>query len=450
MSNLNVRSVTGKDGRPVMFPTGISIGAGAPGGANNIGTAGGQGFGVGVCPGPLPSGMGALFGYSDPSSDNYGNYQYSDGSVMVWIPAFYYKFGTGANGVTLNQVAIQPFSAYADVATAAAAGYALHRAFYDGGAVQQGVFVDKYMASYNGGVASSIKNGIVLSSAARGSLSNEQFSNLTGAPADAYYGAIAAAKTRGSNFFCSSRFIRAALALLAYAHAQASSATTYCAWYHATNNFPKGCNNNALGDAQDAAILYTGDGNGTYAGAAKTGSANLFARTTHNGQNSGVADLNGNFYSIEPGLTSNGTNLYILKTTAAMKAVTGSNTLATDLWGATGIAALYDDLGTSYGACWATGANRTTYFGAATQVFSEATSGNAWNFAGLGAPLAAGIGGTNAFGNDLFYDYKPNEMCPISGGAWDGSSGAGVWYLSLSNVRSYSSYAVGFRAALYL
>jgi hypothetical protein len=450
MSNLNLRSVTGKDGQPVMFPTGISIGAGAPGGVNNIGTAGGQGFGVGVCPGPLPSGMGALFGYSDPSSDNYGNYQYSDGSIMCWIPAFYYKWGTGANGVTLNQVIIKAFSEYANVAAANAAGYALHRAFYDGGAVQPGVFVDKYLASYNTGTASSIKNGIPLSSAARGTLSNEVFSDLTGAPSATYGGAIAAAKTRGADFFCSSRFIFSALALLSYAHAQASSAVTYCAWYNATYNFPKGANNNALGDAQDGDILYVNDGNGTYAGAAKTGSANLFARTTHNGQNSGVCDLNGNFWEITPGLTSNGTNLYILKTSAAMKGVTGSNTLATDLWGATGIAALYDDLGTSYQVWRETGADRSISYGAATQVFSEATSGNAWNWAGVGGMLTTGDGGTNAFGNDIFYDYKPNEMCPISGGGWNTSSDAGVWALSLIGVRANSNGSVGFRAALYL
>lgn len=449
MSNLNVRSITGKGGGPVMFPTGISIGAGAPGTTNNIGVPGQQGFGAGVCPGPLPAGMGAMFGYADPSSDNYGNYQYSDGSVMVWVPAFYYKWGTGANGLAVNAVDIKPFSYYADVATANAAGYALHRAFYDGGAVQAGVFVDKYLTSNNSGVASSIKNGIVLSSAARGTLPSSAFSNLTGAPANAYYGAIAAAKTRGSNFFCNSRFIFSALALLAYAHAQASTSATYCAWYHATNNFPKGCNNNALGDAQDAAIAYVSDGNGTY-NCGKTGSANLFARTTHNGQNCGVADLNGGLWEITPGLTSDGTNLYVMKTSATMKNVTSGNTLATDLWGATGIAALYDSLGTSYGAWRETGADRSVSYGSTSQVFSEATSGNAWNWAGAGGLLATGDGGTNAFGNDGFWDYKPNEMCPTSGGTWSDSSYAGVWALGLSLARGGSGTNVSFRAALYL
>ena len=418
---------------------------------NNIGTPGAQGFGVGICPVALPAGMGAMSGYADLASANYGNYQYSDGSVMCWIPAFYYKWGTGANGVALNEVSIKPESFFADVATANAAGYALHRAFYDGGAVQRGVFVDKYLTSNNGGIASSLANGIVLTSAQRGTLTTAKFNSLTGAPALNYSGALASAKTRGVNFFCNSRFIFAALAMLSYVHARASTNTTYCAWYHATNNFPKGNNNNALSDAQDATVTWTYDGNGTYLGVGKTGSASTFAKSTHNGQNCGVADLNGLVWEITPGLTSNGTNLYILKTSASMKAVTAGNTLATDLWGATGIAALYDDLGTTYGAL--TDSNSVKLFGSASQVFSEAASGNAWNAAGMGIPLAGGVGGTNAFGNDGLWDYAPigyNELCPFSGGTWNTSSLAGVWAVYLGNVRTNSNNYVGFRAALYL
>ena len=446
MSNLNIRTITGKDGQPVSFPTGISIGAGAAGAANTIGIAGQRGFGVGICPNSLPSGMVEMTGCRDQSSDNYGNYQYSDGSVMVWMPAFFYKWGTGANGLAINIVSIKAFADYATVADANAAGYALHRAFYDGGAVQPGVFVDKYKCSNNGGIASSIKNGNPLSAAAN----NNPISGLTGAPANAYYGFIAAVKTRGASFFPGSLFINKALAMLAYAHAQASTSTTWCAWYHATNNFPKGCNNNALGDAQDAALTFVSSGNGTYPTANKTGSANLFARTTHNGQNCGIADINGTIWEVALGLTSNATNIYVLKTSASMKNITSGNTLATDAWGATGLAALYDDLGTTYGALWATGANRTTYFGSASQVFDAATSGNAWNAAGAGVPLAGGVGGTNAFGQDILTDFKPNELCPIVGGYWGSFSSGGVWALTLNQTRGATSPVVGLRAALYL
>lgn len=526
MSNLITRSVTGKDNQPVFFPTGISIGAGAAGALNTIGIAGQRGFGVGICPNALPAGMVELTGCRDQSSDNYGNYQYSDGSVMVWVPAFFYKYGTGANGFAVNVVDIKAFSFYADIATAAAAGYALHRAFYDGGAVQSGVFVDKYKCSNNNGTASSIKNGNPLSTAA----ANNPISGLTGAPVNAYYGVIAAAKTRGANFFPVSLFINKMLALLVLAHAQASTATTYCAWYHAINNFPKGCNNNALGDVNDAAITYAPTGNATYPAAPKTGSANLFARTTHNGQNCGIADLNGvifeicigltaqaptstaagytsaatgfaigttsislitgtgavvagdmitfagdiNQYVVTTGIAAPGTiviaapglkaaipaaaaavsivpaSYYLPKTSVAMKSLTAGNTLSTDAWGSPALSANFDNLGTTYGALWATGANRATPIGSASQVFDAATSGNAWAATGAGLPLAAGVGGTNAFGNDYLHDYKPGDMCPLAAFYWAGGAPAGAWALSLYGVRGDSDYSIGFRAALYL
>ena len=493
---------------------------------NDIGVAGAAGFGAGICPQP-PFGMYPLSNATfNPYSDDYGNYQYSDGSVMVWIPAFFYKFGTGANGLAINAVDVKPFSFYANVAAANTAGYALHRAFYDGGNIQAGVFVDKYKCSNNNGTASSIRGGNPLSTAA----ANNPIGGLTGAPANNYSGVIAAAKTRGANFFPGSLFVNKMLALLALAHAQSSTSTTWCAWYHATNNFPKGCNNNALGDANDAAILYTSAGNVTYPTAPKTGSANQFAKTTHNGQNCGIADLNGviyeicigltaqvptstgagytsaatgyaigttsiplitgtgtvaagdmivfagdtNQYAVTTGIAAPGTiviaapglkvaipaaatavsivpaSYYLPKTSVAMKSLTAGNTLSTDAWGSPALSNNFDNLGTAYGALWATGVSRTTLIGSASQVFDAATSGNAWAATGAGLPLAAGVGGTNAFGNDYLYDYRPNDMCPVAAFGWADGATAGVWAFNLNNVRGNWSSYVGFRAALYL
>jgi hypothetical protein len=180
----------------------------------------------------------------------------------------------------------------------------------------------------------------------------------------------------------------------------------------------------------------------------RTGSANFFARTCHNGQPCGVADLNGVVWEVEPGLTSNGTNFYLLKTAANMATVTSGNTLATDLWGSTGYAALYDDLGTTFEALAGSATNKV--MGSAGQVLSAGASGTAWAAAGSGLPLAGGVGGSNAFGNDFFYDAKPNELCAISGGFWLYGSFAGVWALYLNYVRGYSDSGLGFRAASYL
>jgi len=231
MSTLVTRTVKTPDGSPVSFPNGIMIGtATGAGSINHIGTPGQQGFGVGIAP-SLPTNMAKLYGTDDPASDTYGNYQYSDGSIMVYIPAFYYKYGTGANGFALNVVDIKAFSYFADVATANAAGYALHRAFYNGSSIRPGFFVDKYLCSKNGSIASSIKNGVVLSSATRGGLTDTPFSSI--GQADAFYGTIGAARTRGAAFHPKTMFQNAALALLSLAHGSAAASTTYCAWYSA-------------------------------------------------------------------------------------------------------------------------------------------------------------------------------------------------------------------------
>ena len=282
------------------------------------------GYGLGICP-SLPVGYAALAGTYVLGSDEYGNYRYSDGSIMVWIPAFYARIGHASNPTYatygVNSVHTVPVSAFADKAAANAAGYFLPRCFIDGGVVKSGFFIDKYMCSNNGGIASSIKNSNPLSSAA----DHNPFSGLTGAPPNNYAGAWTAAKTRGASFFVTSRFMYAALALLSLAHGQAATSATNCAWYDATGviNFPKGCNNNALRDANDASVLYTSDG---YSNCGKTGSGVPFAKTTHNGQNCGIADLNGLMWEISQGVTCIATSKTITgasKTNPVQLTITG-------------------------------------------------------------------------------------------------------------------------------
>ena len=113
-----------------------------------------------------------------------------------------------------------------------------------------------------------------------------------------------------------------------------------------------------------------------------------------------------------------------------------------------GLAAMYDNIGATYEALTATDSVKS--YGAAAQVLSQATTGTAWAAAGAGIPLATGVGGSNQFGNDGLWDYRPNELCVISGGAWYTGSGTGVWALILSDARGDSSSYAGLRAATYL
>lgn len=282
-------------------------------GENLIGVAGQPGFGVGVCPANLlPSGMTGMFGYGNPMSDNYGNYQYQDGSICCWIPKCYYKITAGTDNVDIKGI-----DTYANEAAANVDDYALHRAFIDGGVEQPGFFIDKYKCSKNawgtGYIASSIKNGLPISTHA----DHNPIADLTACDTNAYFEPIDAAHARdgvdgavnaSSIWHCSSKFQIGLLALLSLAHGQASSNTTYCAWYDATYNYPKGCNNDALKDYDEASngagsgddLLYTSDG---YDNCGKTGSGVPFAKSTHNGQNCGVADLNSLMYEVNIGMT---------------------------------------------------------------------------------------------------------------------------------------------------
>lgn len=379
---------------------------------NYIGIAGTAGFGVGICPNTLPAGMLALPGYDVIGHDQYGNYQYSDGSIMVWVPKFYYK--VLHDGVTnINKVLIASVYDYANETDANTAGYALHRAFIDGGVVKDGFFIDKYKWSmtnfvYNtSGIASSIKNGNPIASDAAlrrdraititnavaagaevtvtatshgltvgtpsamtlvisgvvgmtdlngtktvirvtdantivislttaqtytsgGTITTANFpGSFSGcksnsqSPVDNYDGAWAAAKSRGSNFAVWSMFQHSALALLSLAHGQAATSTTNCAWYLTNKNYPKGANNYGA-DIDDATCTFTACDDAYWAGrneARKNGSGTAFAKTTHNGQNCGVADLQGDQWQICQGLTCIATSTAITSITRANPSV---------------------------------------------------------------------------------------------------------------------------------
>lgn len=302
---------------------------------NLIGTPGAMGFGVGICPpANLPDGMVGMPGYDQLGSDNYGNYIYKEGSVMIWVPRFYYRIGNASNPTYatygVNSIDIKGIDTYPTTVLANAAGYALHRAFIDGGVEKLGFFRDKYkcskVANGSGYTAASIKNGLPLSSSA----AHNPFSGLTGG-ANYYYSALDLAHRRdgvdgavnaSSIFFCSSQFLRSAIAMLSMAHGQAATSTANCAWYHATYNYPKGCNNNALADCDDTTVKWEPDG---YDKCGKTGSAgygggagNVFAKSTHNGQNCGSADDNGLMHEISIGLTC-------IATTKAIEAISQAN-----------------------------------------------------------------------------------------------------------------------------
>ncbi len=429
-----------------------------------IGTQGGQGFGVGENPHTLPSWITAMSGTSDPASANYGNYQGADGSVMVFVPKFFYRIGHTSSPryatYGLNAVDIVGIETFANEAAANAAGYALHRAFIDGGAEKSGFFIDKYLASKNGTTScKSVANGNPISLTTNASYNpSNGMTGCTGILADA----VVLARSRGAGTFnVASVFMYSALALLSLAHAQASTSTTHCAWYDATNNFPKGCNT-SLKDTNDASVTFTSAGNSGDANKPLTGSGNPFAKTTHNGQSCGVADLNGAMWQVMLGITNAGTsatdtaqvangNAYVLKRSVSLSSLTGGWNGANDAWGdAANLASKYDLVSGLFPWGSATG---WTYFGnGANQVFSGAASGVSYSRTACGVQdtvNGASASGTNQFGADGCYQHNRANLFPLGAGNWGDAANTGVFHRYWSIYRADVSLSAGFRVSAY-
>jgi len=357
------------------------------------------------------------------------------------------------------------------------------------------------------------------------------FSACTGngqAPQNTLSGAIAAARSRGNRFFPETVFMQDALAVLSDAHAQASTSATHCAWWSAGGtNFPKGNNNNALKDVNDASVTFTSAGNATYPAFALAGSGAPFAKTTHNGQACGVSDVNGNINKVNPGMTAtnvakaisgatqtnpvqltvaghglstgqivtvlppvgmtqiadrvfkvtvvdadhitldgvdgtgfsayvsggsvNLTSYYLLKPAADVTQIGGGETLATDHWGAAGLAALLEPVTLNHRTDYPNNLYSWRLGNGASQVFGWGSAAERQQtMAGLPTPYGSGPAGSAQMGNDNWYVRPAQWLCVISRGYWSNGSSAGARARGLSSTRASASYTVGFAASCFL
>ena len=278
-----------------------------------------------------------------------------------------------------------------------------------------------------------------------------------------YADAVVLARARGATFNCMSIFQQNAIAMLSLAHGQAATSANYCAWYDAagTKNYPKGCNNNALADCDDTSVRFTSAGNSGSAQKPQAGSGNPFAKTTHNGQACGVADINGSMYQCMLGITNAGTsatdttyhktnNAYVWKRSTKFSTITGGWNGSTDAWGTASSLANNYDLVTGI---FNTGSNPSSVrVGNGTnQVFSSAVSGTDWLKTCCGITTSNGYSsnGTNTFGVDYYSEYNLANMFPLASYYWYDGTTAGVWSRNFRSYRSYNFINVGFRAAAY-
>ena len=436
---------------------------------NNIGIPGQPGFGVGLFPQNVPTGFFELDGTKNIGSPQYGNYAYTDGSVMVWIPAFYYRIGHENNPTystyLANSIDVKPIFEFSNPTVALENGYIIPQAFYNNDSLELGFMIDKYQCSNNNGIASSIRLKVPLSTAS----ARSPFTTLHNVSGTTARHAFDAAKTRGTSFQITSRQQYTACALLSMAHAQASTNTEVCAWHdpNGITNYPKG-NNNNLSDVDDSQVRWVTAG---YGGCGLTGSAgivptegNLFAKSTHNGQDCGVADLNGNMWELSLGITRPGatdtdnsivnddTAFFILKNTIDSTLVTGDwNTEYSAFGDSSHLLELYDKVTITQlpnsleWICYGSGTN---------QVLSNDTTGLNQTLTSFGIFTTAGSGsiGINLFGNDAVWSQHSSNLISATGGSFNNGTNAGIWAWTMLYDRNNVSATgnVGFRSSTYL
>lgn len=271
-----------------------------------IGSAGQQGFGVGVYGGDpadlTAMGLAPMEGCEDPTSDNYGNYIHTKGSIMCCIPAFCYRLGKATapsykrdvvDALEIKDATKFPQFSHDAVFSSPdfGDGWILHRAFVDGNKLKNAFFIDKYLCSNVNGQAASVKNADWLM--CLDDTTKPYFTKHISGTAGQAYDAITLSRARGNYYSLVTCYQWSAISLLSLAHGQAATSADACAWYDEfhTANFPKGATEEYGRDFSDDSIKYTYH---SYASRfAKTGSGTPFNKTTHNGQASGVADVAG-------------------------------------------------------------------------------------------------------------------------------------------------------------
>lgn len=410
----------------------------------SIGSAGQQGFGVGVYGGD-PADLTAMRltpmeGCEDPTSDNYGNYIHANGSIMCCIPAFCYRIGKatapfydryGMNALEIKDATKFPQFSHNAVFSSPDFGddWILHRAFVDGNKLKKAFFIDKYLCSNVNGQAVSVKDADWLMCV--DDTSKTYFTkHISGTDGNAY-DAITLSRARGDYSSLVTCYQWAAISLLSLAHGQAATSADACAWYDAslTTNFPKGATNKNGLDNDDDSIKYTYHSYGV--GFARTGVGTPFNKTTHNGQASGVADVAGmcNQWTIGACNPEQET-VWLMNTTVTAHEITQYNV---------GNQKLHTSYSTGIG-------NRQKSFNG----IRNGTSGLDWEGAGV-VPKTTAL--SSLYGGDGYQEYSSasNGLKVGLGNTW--GQYAGIFCRSWTGTSTHywykESFSFGFRSAAY-
>ncbi len=469
-----------------------------------VGLAGMPGFGVGCCPIEyLPTDIAPLSsGTYDPLREHphFGNYIHiPSASIVCFIPSHYVEVNSPGN------ISAPSFGSKIIISDTQSGNSVLPKAFTNNGQSLLGVFIDKYQISngkadgsgtpnhtsgpggipLTGGIAVSRPLHWPASPAGKDSggpnynspfslINSKALNSAATTPTDVLGGVWALVKTRGADFAPCPLWIRSQIAYLSLAHAQAlldtsgnpiSGATTKAAWMDVAPYAPKGNNSNGSDSNKNSLKFactdltghngsgYAGQDSRAFTGAARISGAFATEQTTHNGQLSGIVDVNGNQWECSPGLTNSGggiSGFRLFPSSANWTNSTGNVSIT----GAAGVLSLaaqssagaddgiwFGSNGWSYLVPHANGAFHPSanFSNATRRAMTECLIPRE-----LGTSTAQTI--DNIFGGDGFYRSSPSDLLPLSAGTWSSISSAGVFNVLLDVTSSYTGTVIGARA----
>ena len=449
----------------------------------SIGLAGLMGFGVGCCrPELLPDDMAPLPGTEDRFSANYGTYIHlPSASIQCFIPAHHIDIQSAGNTNAPH------FGSRVVITDSASGASVLARPFIDGGAALAGVFIDKFQGSNTRPDGSGVPNsttgaagelpntgGVFASRPLHWPVSavgidgtlNSPFSRCNSTalnaaattPSDNMGGIWAACQSRGVAFLPCPVWTYTQIGYLALAHAQAlldgsgvpiTGATTNAAWMDVAPFNPKG-NNSGGADVNKPSLQFVrtdvagnasgwaGQSTRAFTGAARISGVAAMEHTTHNGQLSGIADVNGNQWGVAPGLTSvtsamSAAGYRMLPDSIAWSTI-ASNANIRSAAGLIELAA--ESVAAADDGIWHTAVSAWTYLQAdaggtfhPTSDWAANATRKAMTECGIPRELGTNVtqASTNHFGGDGFYRSLTGDCLPVVGGSWFASSRAGVF-----------------------
>ena len=227
-------------------------------------------------------------------------------------------------------------------------------------------------------------------------------------------------------------FMWSAIACLSLVQGQYAVSTDECAWYDSTlqNNFPKGINQTNK-DVNDASVII----NTPMAPRAGSVFANNYAKTTHNGSETGITHVNGWLRELTLGFKKGPS---ILKKSVALDSITASNVEDDSLYESIDAASLtHNAVDGLYR--WGDHNNSSISWG---------TNNHARDLMCLFPKKDGHDNGNIAFGNDMT-QWTDTSSVLLCGGSWIEDKGAGIFRRSLRNSWNDSYDSIGFRMAIY-